>query len=85
MGFRLVCPVQRYKSTSADRIKLIKFYKSKVGQTIYSLRSKSIEPLIGHIKSVFRIDPLPVRGYAKASSVGPTIGFAVSNTCVLQL
>ena len=52
MGFRLVCPSTKYKITSADRIKLIKFYKSKVGQTIYSLRSKSIEPLIGHIKSV---------------------------------
>ena len=51
LGFRLVCPVQEYKSTSADRIKLIKFYKSKVGQAIYSLRSTSIEPLIGHIKS----------------------------------
>jgi hypothetical protein len=25
------------------------------------LRGKSIEPLIEHIKSVFRIDPLPVR------------------------
>ena len=85
MGFRLVCPVQRYKSTSADRIKLIKFYKSKVGQTIYSLRSKSIEPLIGHIKSVFRIDPLPVRGHDRACTLVPTIGFAVSNTCVLQL
>ncbi len=69
MGFRLVCPVQRYKSTSADRIKLIKFYKSKVGQTIYSLRSKSIEPLIGHIKSVFRIDPLPVRGHDRACTL----------------
>ena len=57
LGFRLVvCPGQRYKSTSADRIKLIKFYKSKVGQAIYSLRNTSIEPLIGHIKSVFRID-----------------------------
>ena len=63
LGFRLVCPVQRYKNTPADRIKLIKFYKSKVGQAIYSLRSTSIEPLIGHIKSAFRIDPLPVRGY----------------------
>ena len=29
----------------------------------------SIQPLIKHIKSVFRIDPLPVRGYAYASSV----------------
>jgi hypothetical protein len=63
MGFRLVCPVQRYKNTPVERIKLIEFYESNVGQIIYSLRSTSIEPLIGHIKSAFRIDPLPVRGY----------------------
>ena len=50
-------------------MKLVEFYESNVGQAIYSLRSISIEPLIEHIKSVFRIDPLPVRGYAKASSV----------------
>ena len=45
LGFRLVCPVQRYKNTPANRIKLIKFYRSRVGQVIYSLRSTSIEPL----------------------------------------
>ncbi len=66
MGFRLVCPVKRYKNTHADRIKLIEFYESNVGQAIYSLRSISIELLIGHIKPVFRIDPLPVRGYVKS-------------------
>jgi hypothetical protein len=66
MEFRLVCPVQRYKNTPADRIKLIEFYESNIGQEIYSLRSISIEPLIGHIKSAFRIDPLPVRGYDRA-------------------
>jgi hypothetical protein len=44
MDFRLVCAVQRYKNTSADRIKLVEFYESKVGQVIYSLRSISIEP-----------------------------------------
>jgi hypothetical protein len=66
MDFRLVCPVQRYKNTSADRIKLVEFYESKVGQAICSLRSISIEPLIGHIKSAFRIDPLSVRGYDRA-------------------
>lgn len=66
MGFRLVCPLQRYKNTSAERIELVEFYESNVGQAIYSLRGKSIEPLIEHIKSVFRIDPLPVRGYNKA-------------------
>jgi hypothetical protein len=68
-GFQLVCPVQRYKNTSDDRIKLVEFYESNVGQAIYSLRGKSIEPLIEHIKSVFRIDPLPVRGYHKTCTV----------------
>ena len=65
MGFQLVCPVKRYRNTPSDRIKLVEFYESDIGQTIYSLRSISIEPLIEHIKSVFRVDPLPVRGYAK--------------------
>ena len=60
MGFQLVCPVKRYRNTPSDRIKLVEFYESDIGQTIYSLRSISIEPLIEHIKSVFRIDPLPV-------------------------
>ena len=55
MGFQLVCPVKRYRNTPSDRIKLIEFYKSDIGQTIYSLRSISIEPLIEHIKSVFRV------------------------------
>ena len=66
MGFQLVCPVQRYENTPVDRIKLVEFYESNIGQAIYSLRSISIEPLIEHIKSVFRIDPLPVRGYDRA-------------------
>ena len=70
MGFQLVCPVQRYENTPADRIKLVEFYESNIGQAIYSLRSISIEPLIEHIKSVFRIDPLPVRGYDKACAAG---------------
>ena len=69
LGFRLMCPVQRYKSTPIDRIKLIEFYKSEVGQAIYSLRGISIQPLIEHVKSVFRIDPLPVRGYDRACAI----------------
>ena len=67
-GFQLVCPVQRYEHTGVSRLELINFYESELGQTIYSWRSKSIEPLIEHIKSVFRIDPLPVRGYQKAAA-----------------
>jgi hypothetical protein len=65
-GFELVCPVQRYEHTPADRLELIQFYESELGQAIYSWRCRSIEPLIEHIKSVFRIDPLQVRGYQKA-------------------
>lgn len=68
-GFELVCPVQRYEHTPADRLELIQFYESKLGQAIYSWRSKSIEPLIEHIKSVFRIDPLQVRGYNKSAGI----------------
>jgi hypothetical protein len=68
-GYALVCPIQRYEHTPADRLELIQFYESELGQAIYSLRSKSIEPLIEHIKSVFRIDPLQVRGYQKASGI----------------
>ena len=68
-GFELVCPVQRYEHTPTDRLELVQFYESELGQAIYSWRSKSIEPLIEHIKSVFRIDPLPVRGYQKAAGI----------------
>ena len=68
-GFELVCPVQRYEYTPADRLELIQFYESELGQAIYSWRSKSIEPLIEHIKSVFRIDPLPIRGYHNAAGI----------------
>lgn len=69
LGFQLVCPVHRYRSTPQERINLIDFYESALGQVIYSKRSTSIEPLIEHIKSVFRIDPLPVRGYDEACAI----------------
>ena len=69
LGFQLVCPVRRYKNTPSDRQKLVDFYESSLGQVIYSKRSTSIEPLIEHIKSVFRIDPLPIKGYDKISTI----------------
>jgi hypothetical protein len=68
-GFQLVCPVQRYAHTPANRLEQINFYESELGQAIYSWRSKSIEPLIEHLKQVFRIDPLPVRGYYNAAGI----------------
>src|SRR4051794_16257844 len=54
----LVCPVERYKSTSKKRLELVCFYQSALVQAIYSQRRISIEPLIERIKCVFRIDPL---------------------------
>jgi hypothetical protein len=69
LGIDLVCPVERYESTPTKRLELVCFYQSTLGQTIYSQRRISIEPLIEHIKSVFRIDPLPARGFHKVSAI----------------
>jgi hypothetical protein len=55
LGIDLICPVKRYESTPKKRLELVCFYQSVLGQTIYSQRRISIEPLIEHIKSVFRI------------------------------
>ena len=44
LGRDLVCPVERYESTSKKRLELICFYESALGQaTIYSQRRISIE------------------------------------------
>ncbi len=69
LGIDLVCPVERYESTSKERLELVCFYQSELGQAIYNQRRISIEPLIEHIKSVFRIDPLPVRGFHTVSAI----------------
>jgi hypothetical protein len=46
-GFELVCPVSEiYNNTSSDRLQLIEFYESELGQIIYSWRGISVEPLI---------------------------------------
>lgn len=69
LGFQLVCPVYRHKNTPSERINLIDFYESALGQVIYSRRGTSIEPLFEHIKSVFRMDSLTVRGYDEVCAV----------------
>jgi DDE family transposase len=69
-GFEMVCPVSEiYNNTSSDRLQLIEFYESELGQVIYSWRGISVEPLIEHIKDVFKIDPLSVRGCHKAAAI----------------
>jgi hypothetical protein len=69
LGMDLVCPVERHKNTSKKRLELVCFYQSGLGQSIYNPRGISVEPLIEHIKLVFRIDPLPVRGFHAAYAV----------------
>jgi hypothetical protein len=69
LGIDLVCPIERYENTTKKRLELVCFYESVLGQEIYSHRRISIEPLIEHIKSVFRIDPLPTRGFHKVSAI----------------
>jgi hypothetical protein len=61
--------VERYESTSKKRLELVCFYESVLGQFIYNQREVSVEPLIEYIKSVFRIDSLPVRGFHKVSAI----------------
>ena len=62
--------LERYESTSKKRLELVCFYESEMGQSIYNRRRISIEPsLIEHIKSVFRIDQLPVRGFQSVSAI----------------
>jgi hypothetical protein len=68
-GFDLVCPIGRYENTHPDRVELVFFYESELGQLVYSWRSKSVEPLFEQMKDVFGIDPLPVRGLDGAESV----------------
>jgi len=54
----------------SERFELVCFYESELGQVIYSQRRISIEPpLIEHIKSIFRIDQLSVRGFHKVSAI----------------
>jgi hypothetical protein len=60
--------VEKYKSNFKNRLELVCFYESVLGQTAYNRRGISIESLIEHIKSVFRIDQLPVRGFHTVSA-----------------
>jgi hypothetical protein len=69
LGIDLVCPVERYENTPKKRLELVCFYKSALGQAIYSQRRISIGPLIEHIKSVFRNGSLPTRGFHKVSAI----------------
>jgi hypothetical protein len=40
-----------------------------LGQSVYNRIGISVEPLIEHSKSVFRIDPLSIRGFQVVSGI----------------
>lgn len=58
----LITPMKRHKNMNLQRKKHLAVYRSKTGRKIYSQRSKTIEPLYGHIKDVFDIEKLKLRG-----------------------
>lgn len=68
-GRVLVTPVERCENMSPDRLALADFYESEAGQALYGLRAVTVEPLIGQIKDIFKLDPLPVRGLERASAI----------------
>jgi hypothetical protein len=70
LGIDLVCPVERYEITPKERFERVCFYQLSLGQYIYSQRIISVEPsLIEHVKTVFKIDPLPIHGFHKVSII----------------
>lgn len=68
IDMRLICPIKAYDSTPPERLKLVEFYDSEVGQDLYSNRKISIEPLFEIIKDVFNIRTVPVKGFANVKS-----------------
>jgi hypothetical protein len=45
-----------------ERKRWLRFYRAKTIRKKYSQRAKTIEPLIGHIKELFNIEKLTMKG-----------------------
>ena len=58
----LLTPMRRYRHMRPERKKYLTLYRSKAGRKRYSQRAKTIEPLIGHIKELFNIEKLVMKG-----------------------
>jgi len=58
---RLITPIKQYPRTPPERIKLVEFYDSVIGQELYAYRKISIEPLFEILKSMFGIRTVPVQ------------------------
>jgi hypothetical protein len=67
-GALLITPMKRYGHMHPERKRWLKFYRSRIGRKRYSQRSKTIEPLFSHIKELFNIEKLTVKGLQNVQS-----------------
>ena len=67
-NLRLITPIKQYPRTPPDRIKLVEFYNSVIGQELYKDRKISIEPLFQITKDMFGIRTVPVKGLYNVKS-----------------
>ena len=67
-NLRLITPIKQYPRTPPERIKLVEFYDSVIGQTLYADRKISIEPLFEYLKDTFDIRTVPVKGLYNVKS-----------------
>jgi hypothetical protein len=64
----LLTPMKRHGHMRPERKRWLKFYRSKIGRKRYSQRAKTIEPLFSHIKGLFGIEKLTVKGLQNVQS-----------------
>jgi hypothetical protein len=76
-----VCPVsQIYSHTSSDRLQLVEFYESELGQVVYSWRSISVEPLINRTyQRRFQNRSFASKRVSESSSNSTIIGIGLSD------
>ena len=67
-NLRLITPIKQYPHTPPERVKLVEFYNSGIGQELYSHRKISIEPLFEILKDTFGIRTVPVKGLNNVKS-----------------
>ena len=67
-NLRLITPIKQYPRTPPERIKLVEFYNSVIGQEMYADRKISIEPLFEYLKDTFDIRTVPVKGLYNVKS-----------------
>ena len=66
---RIVCPMEKGKSTSTKRLKYIRYFKSPFGQKLFKLRKTTIEPLFDIIKRTFDLEPCWMKGKANNTAI----------------